>query len=126
MTIAQRIDQVSANLETAARVNEFVALARFMMLSKGSFARVTQLAKGAHLGPNTRIERILEEAEFGKSAQSASGFTASAFADFSVISQGFVNSLVNASAFDGMLASMVPVPLGTGTVGGQSCSLAAI
>ena len=34
-----------------------------------------------------------------------------------MIAQGFVNSLVNASAFDTMLASMAPVPLQTGTLG---------
>ena len=52
------------------------------------------------------------------SCQSAQ--TLSALSDYSTIAQGFVNSLVNAGAFDGMLSSCVPVPLATGTVGAVS------
>jgi hypothetical protein len=76
------------------------------------------------LGP--RLARILKsgllnDIPFGslQKAAATAGRLA-AFADYSVIAQGFVNSLVNAGAFDGMLVSMVPVPVGTGTVGAVS------
>ena len=76
------------------------------------------------MGP--RLARILKsgllnDISFGSLQKAAAtAGTLAAFSDYSVIAQGFVNSLVNASAFDTMLASMTPVPLKTGTLGAVS------
>ena len=87
-------------------------------MSNAAAAAEASSRKG-NLGP--RLASIIKHgtARFGvsreillnqKSAVVAGGLTASPLADFSAISAGFVNSLVNASAFDTMVASMVPVP----------------
>ena len=62
---------------------------------------------------------ISREALLRHKAAATAG-TLSPFADYSPIANGFVNSLVNISAFDTMLSSMVPVPLMTGSVGAVS------
>jgi hypothetical protein len=60
-----------------------------------------------------------------KAAASIGTLSGSALADYRAISNGFVQSLVNAGAFDTMLAAMVPLPLGTGTVGAVSTGIQA-
>jgi HK97 family phage major capsid protein len=127
MTIAQRIGQAAASAETATRAGEFAALAKFIMASGGvsTAARAAETAsRDGNLGP--RLARILKSGllndiscgSLQKAAATAG--TLAAFSDYSVIAEGFVNSLVNASALDTMLASMTPVPLQTGTLGAVS------
>ena len=124
MTIAQRIGQVAASAETATRAEEFATLAKFIMASGGvsKAARAAETtSRDGNLGP--RLARILKSGLLNDISRgslqktAATAGTLEAFADYSVIAQGFVNSLVNAGAFDGMLASMVPVPVQTGSLG---------
>ena len=124
MTIAQRIGQVAASAETATRAGEFAALAKFIMASGGvsKAARAAETtSRDGNLGP--RLARILKSGLLNDISRgslqktAATAGTLEAFADYSVIAQGFVNSLVSASAFDGMLGSTVPVPVQTGTLG---------
>jgi hypothetical protein len=119
---------VKAN-EIKQRTTEFATLAKFVLANRGmsnAAAQAEVSSRKDNLGP--RLASIIKHgtARAGvsreilsnqKSAVVAGGLTASPLADYSNISAGFINSLVNASAFDTMLASMVPVPLGTGTVG---------
>ena len=127
MTIAQRIGQAAASAETATRAGEFAALAKFIMASGGvsTAARAAETTSlDGNLGP--RLARILKSGllndiscgSLQKAAATAG--TLAAFSDYSVIAEGFVNSLVNASALDTMLASMTPVPLQTGTLAAVS------
>ena len=127
--IAHQVGRVVAAEEIKQRTSEFAQLAKFVMANRGmsnAAAAAEASSRKGNLGP--RLASIIKHgtARFGvsreillnqKSAVVAGGLTASPLADFSAISAGFVNSLVNASAFDTMVASMVPVPLGTGTVG---------
>ena len=87
-----------------------------------------QDSRAGNLGPN--LASILRAGAVGelsrevlqrqKAAVTAGSLSGSAFADYSVIANGFVSSLVNAGAFDAMLSSFVPVPLRAGTVGNVS------
>ena len=103
MTIAQRIGQVAASAETATRAGEFAALAKFIMASGGvsKAARAAETASSdGNLGP--RLARILKSGLLNDISRgslqktAATAGTLEAFADYSVIAQGFVNSLVNA------------------------------
>ena len=127
MTIAQQVGKVVANIEATTSTNEFAQLAKFIMASGG----VSKAARAAettsldgNLGP--RLARILKSGLLNDISRgtlhkaAATAGTLAAFSDYSVIAQGFVNSLVNASAFDTMLASMTPVPLRPGTLGAVS------
>jgi HK97 family phage major capsid protein len=110
--------------------NEFAQLAKFIMASggitKAAYAIEKQGSKAGLLGP--KLAAIVEAGGAGEISReallrqkaAATAGTLSSLADYSTITNGFVNSLVNASAFDGMLASMVPVPLMTGSVGAVS------
>jgi hypothetical protein len=48
-----------------------------------------------------------------------------ALAQYGTVSNGFISSLVNAGAFDGMLGSMTPLPLRLATVGAITTSVTA-
>ena len=128
MTIAQQVARVSASVETSARANEFSQLAKFVMASGGvsKAARAAETTSRDVLGP--RLARILKSGLLNDISHgslqkaAATAGTLEAFADYSVIAQGFVNSLVNAGAFDGIMASMVPVPVQTGTLGAVATS----
>ena len=127
MNYAERVGRVSTNIENATRANEFISLAKFLLANGGLFSNAVGAlrrhgSQEGNLGP--KLAEIIQTRTFQntrqdlmrtKSAQSAQ--TLSALSDYSTIAQGFVNSLVNAGAFDGMLSSCVPVPLATGTVG---------
>src|SRR5262249_6023727 len=53
-----------------------------------------------------------------KAAQNPQSLTVdTALATYSAVQGGFIGSLENAGAFDGMLSNMVPLPLQTATVG---------
>ena len=124
MTIAQQVGRAAASIETNTSANEFAQLAKFIMasggVSKAAHAAETTSRDG-NLGP--RLPRILKSGLLNDISHgtvqkaAATAGTLAAFSDYSVIAQGFVNSLVNASAFDTMLASMTPVPLRPGTLG---------
>ena len=124
MTIAQQVGRAAASIETNTSANEFAQLAKFIMasggVSKAAHAAETTSRDG-NLGP--RLPRILKSGLLNDiphgtvQKAAATAGTLAAFSDYSVIAQGFVNSLVNASAFDTMLASMTPVPLRPGTLG---------
>src|SRR5262245_28506239 len=130
MTVAQKVGRVFANAETATRATEFAALAKFLMAHKGNMSNaavtVERSSREGNLGPNlagiiksSALHGIISREAFAneKAAVVAGGLTGSPLADYSAISSAFVNSLVNVGAFDTMLASMVPVPLATGTAG---------
>ena len=127
MSIAEQVGRVSANIENATRSNEFVSLAKFILNHKSiSNAAVALDARGTRFSP--KLGDIIKAGGLGgisrenlkTKAETASGLSGSVFADYSTISAGFVSSLQNFSAFDGMLSSCVPVPLGLGTVGAIS------
>jgi hypothetical protein len=121
MTIAERVRTVVANEGMATRQNQFAMLAKCLMLSKGNIANANIIARDMRLGSDNPVESILREARsYTKSAASAMSLSGGALADYRLIAQGFVSSLINASAFDSMLSAMVPLPLATSTVGAVS------
>ena len=129
MTIAQKVARIAQQVETSQRSDEFIAIAMFLMEyggdpSKAAFELGTNRSLQRRLGPKlTDIIKAaplvggLSQERMQKASVNASSLGGSVFADYSAIAQGFVNSLVNAGAYDAMLSSMVPVPLETGTVG---------
>jgi hypothetical protein len=109
--------------------NEFAKLAQYILAHDGKLSKSAIAAQASsrdgNLGP--KLADIVKGGARGgigrqyfKAAQSAGTLTGGAFADFSVIANGFVSSLTNAGAFDAMLSSFVPTPLKTGTVGNVS------
>ena len=126
---------LQADTNTNNRADEFVRLAKFLLSNDGrwSNARVALEARGSPQGNLVpKLAEIVqtracsfsrEDLLRTRSAQSAQ--TLSALSDYSIISQGFVNSLANAGCFDGMLSSLVPTPLRTGTVGAVSVGASA-
>jgi HK97 family phage major capsid protein len=137
MTIAQRIGQVSVNVETATRAGEFTTLAKHILANGGKISAAAAAAAHSsrenNLGP--KLADIMKMAGGGHDLSrntlatlqkaAAGAGTLSSFSDYSVIAQGFVNSLANFSAFDGMLSAMTPLPVGTGTVGAVSVGASA-
>ena len=124
VTPLQQLAKINTSIETQRASTEFAALAKSIMASGGVLkaARAAETASSdGSLGP--RLARILKSGLLNDISRgslqktAATAGTLEAFADYSVIAQGFVNSLVNAGAFDGMMASMVPVPVQTGTLG---------
>jgi hypothetical protein len=130
MSLQQAIAKSYASSEVNARAHEFAHLVKFI-LSQGTIEKAAYIvekegSKVGLLGP--RLADIILTGALGaisretitKAATGPVGLTGSPLFDYSAISTGFVNSLVNASAFDTMLASMVPLPFATGTVGAVS------
>ena len=127
MTHRPTIGQVAASVETKRVPRSSPRWPKFIMASGGvsKAARAAETtSRDGNLGP--RLARILKSGLLNDiyrgtlQKAAATAGTLAAFSDYSVIAQGFVNSLVNASAFDTMLASMTPVPLQTGTLGAVS------
>jgi hypothetical protein len=127
-TPLRQLAAINANIETNARAEEFAALAKFIMASGGvskAARAVETTSRDGNLVP--RLARILKSGLLNDiyrgtlQKTAATPGTLAAFSDYGVIAGGFVNSLVNASAFDTMLAGgMAPVPLQTGTLGAVS------
>ena len=126
-TPLETLGKINRDVETNTRAEEFTTLAKIVMASGGvskAARAVETTSRDGNLGP--RLARILKsgllnDISFGSLQKAAAtAGTLAAFSDYSVIAQGFVNSLVNASAFDTMVASMTPVPLKTGTLGAVS------
>jgi len=126
MSLAQRVGEIAQQRNNEKAVLDFAHIAKFIMANRGTAEAAAIAASDCKAGLlGMRLAAIVERAmgrqisrevlQLQKAAVPASGL--SALADYSAISSGFINSLVNDSAFDSMLPSMVPVPLGTGTVG---------
>lgn len=128
MTIAQRIGQIAREQEVNQRSTEFAKLAQYILSHDGKLSKAAIAAqrstRDGNLGP--KLGDIVKSGAAGisrevfKAATTAGTLTGSAFADYSVIANGFVSALVNAGVFDAMLSSFVPLPLKTGTVGNVS------
>ena len=128
-TPLQMLALMNASNETNARANEFAQMAKFVLscgISKAAFAIEKQGSKVGGLGPKLasiltagRAGEISREALLREKAAATAG-TLSSLSDYSTIATAFTNSLVNASAFDSMLASMVPTLVRTATVGAIS------
>src|SRR5262245_22886920 len=104
MTIAQRVAQVSSDIETRTRVGEFIALARLLMLTKGDKLQAAEIAEARRL--SARVAEV-----FRKSAVApVSLTTASALAEYTGTTAAFLESLRTYGAFDRMLADMRQVP----------------
>ena len=120
----QQLAAISANAKAGT---EFAQIVKFICANKGVSNAIVEL-NASHTRFSPRLGGVIKCASpvigisrqflrTTKAAQSASGLSGSVFADYSTIVSGFVSSLQNFSAFDGMLGSCVPVPLMTGTVG---------
>jgi HK97 family phage major capsid protein len=111
MTIAQRIGQVNANMESATRQREFISFAKYLLDAKGQPALAWENAK-----QNRALPRVVE---ILRSAVAAGGTTdpawAGALTDYNLIAQAFLGSLRQFSAFDQVLTdgSFLRVPLRT-------------
>ena len=99
MTIAQQIGRVSANLETAARAGEFATLAKFI-LANGGFSNAAAALEVRGPKDNilpSKLADIIKTGIFREPLQQKTAVgagTLAAFSDYSVIAQGFVNSLL--------------------------------
>ena len=109
--------QMIATTKQRAELNDarrdFVALARYAMLSKGRVTEARALAESD--GASRRVLRIIERAEPGMvSAPGGSPETwGSGLSDYEQAEAAFVASLRNAGAYDRMRGDMVEVPLRT-------------
>ena len=108
------LGKVSANLETATRAGEFVALARILCASSGYVGDTVAMAKAQRISP--RVVSVLETGIY-KSAVAAGGLApgnwGAELGDYGNMITAFVDSLKTFGAFDSMLPSMKRVPLRT-------------
>jgi HK97 family phage major capsid protein len=99
MTIHQRLDRASSEIETRNRCREFIGYARFLLRAKGGPAEALEYAVESRATP--RIQAVL------KSAVSVGGTDdpawAGALTEHVEISTGFLQSLSPFSAFDTVL-----------------------
>jgi HK97 family phage major capsid protein len=99
-TVAQQIGRMSARLEDAARVSEFIEVARHIML-------------GDRRGPMAPASpRIVEAVKAASDPGTLTGW-GQPLAPFQSLAAAFISSLTRISAFDAMWASMVQLPLRT-------------
>jgi HK97 family phage major capsid protein len=110
MSLMQQIGRVSANLETATRSNEFVSLAKNMMLAKrGTDAVIAAQRNGAS-------EKVINILKSGVQAGGVSDSRwGSELAAYQTISSSFLTTLAPYSAFDAMLTgnAFIRLPLRT-------------
>ena len=103
MTVAQRLGQMSSDLEAKTKAGEFVGVARCLMMAKGIRHEALQIAE------NRFTARVADV--FRKTAVSpASLTTASSLAEFTGATAAFLESLRSVGAFDRMLPDMRQVP----------------
>jgi HK97 family phage major capsid protein len=108
MTIARRIAEVSANIETAARMNEFIQATKFLMIGRRAGAeRLAEEAKAPL--------RVIQFVKAAQSAGSISGSWGSSLA-LQSLATAFLSSLTGVSAFDALWPNMLQVPLRTSVV----------
>jgi hypothetical protein len=134
-----QLGDMYARVEISKSANEFGQLVKFILAHRGKFSQASFAAEQKNLndirGLTTRTIGILK-ASGGlqkispaqleqKAAQSPHSLAGSAFQDAAIIASGFAASLVSAGAFDGMLSSMVPIPLQSGTIGAVTTSATA-
>src|SRR5262245_52223364 len=103
MTIAQQIGKVSQNVAIATSAGEFLELARCMLAGRDDPMRARSVAEQSQSGE--RVRMILRAA--------VTGGQLSDIPEFRSLSAGFLASVRNFGAFDGMLADFVNVPLRT-------------
>ena len=124
MSSLHLIGDAARRQEATQGAREFAMLGKAILASRGNIAEAAEKAaknsRDSNLGP--RLAGIMRSGGGGISRETlqraaVTAGTLSSFSDYSVIAQGFVNSLANFSAFDGMLSAMVPLPVGTGTAG---------
>jgi HK97 family phage major capsid protein len=102
-TLAEKIGRVSANLERATHVAEFIEVARFIALGRGA----EQMAIRA-----SASSRVVEAIKAATDAGTTGGWGAP-LALFALLANAFISSLSRTSAFDAMLPSMIQLPLRT-------------
>ena len=106
MTIAQTIGRVNAKIETTNRSREFAEYAIALMRSKGN--REMALHHADASGLSQRVRTAIKADIAGDTTSSAD-----ALAPYRNLSEGFAATLANVSAFDGVLADSIQVPLHT-------------
>lgn len=114
-----RLRKAAATTEQEQAAREFVHVARYLMLEKGSWYGASMTAKQARALP--RIQELIDAVKdqsgsIFKTATSVGTTTdntwASPLAQYAPLADGFLASLRNQSAFDTLLPSMRNVPLG--------------
>jgi len=127
MSTLQRLGK----LEMEKAAEEFGQLVSFILRHRGDFSeavRAAQSGKLVHMkGLTPRLAEVLKSYGGGreisqKSITTPNMLAGSAFADISVITEGFVNSLAANGVFDRMLPDMARIPLRSGTVGAVTVS----
>jgi hypothetical protein len=131
MNIAQTIGRQVAAADNVKGARDFAKLAHAILKSDGKISKVMDaierpktMRESAGLGPLADIFRHGGLTSISRSdlqhktvVNPNSLGTDTAFRSYDAISNGFLGSLVNAGAFDGMLPSMHPLPLQNATVG---------
>ena len=102
MTIMQQIGRVSASLEVATRSDEFVNLAKSLMLGHGNASAAAQYAA------SPRLAQILKGAV--ASGEATSSTWAEQIAQHQTIAASFISGLKGFGAFDAMFDSFIQLP----------------
>jgi len=121
-TLVEQTARVARDVESKANIREFVALCKYIMLSRGITTKAAELAReaGPRAGPHVVniLENTLEvstkqlRAKAATDVGSISGW-GSPLANFELLSSSFLGSLTPISLFDAMLPSMINLPLRT-------------
>ena len=106
MTIAQRVAQVSSNIETASRSRDFADLCRALALGQGNFERALSYAENS----SARVQTILKTSP-GVDQPPLPLWALPDIAAFQPLAQGFSATLQNVAAFDGILTDAIIAPL---------------
>jgi hypothetical protein len=110
MTIAQQIKSVSTSIETATRANEFLHIAKNLMLANG------RGAEAARNAVSVNTQAILKSGVAGirKTAVNAGSTTASGWAEqlaaYELLAAAYIASLRPYSAFETMFPYMISLP----------------
>ena len=108
MTIRQQIEKVSSNIETATRVREFAAVAKYLMLGKGHSGNALFEAQGKRAG-----EKVIEAVKSASSAGTTSSGTFAGPLSYTELADAFLSSLRNVGCFDAALPFSKQIPLNT-------------
>src|SRR5262249_27444252 len=127
--LVQQVARINFQQQMTQGARDFAKLAHFV-LGRGGFSGAALAVEhhgtsvgmlGPKLGPLVKaggMGRITPQ--YLKAAVAAQTLTGSNLTDYRLAMEGFATSLVNAGAFDGMLASMVPLPFASQTAGAVS------
>jgi hypothetical protein len=134
VSLAEQIGDMVTERKNHQGAREFAKIAHFV-LSRGGFSKASLAVEhhgtsvgmlGPKLGPLVKAGgRGGITPQYLKAAVAAQTLSGSNLTDYRLAMDGFAASLVNAGAFDGMLASMVPLPFASQTVGAVSVAAAA-